>query len=76
MEQERARQRPAEWITAQEFADELKVPLETVYTWNSNGTAPRRARFGKHVRYNRRDIDAWVAERYGSDEDSARNGRS
>ena len=46
-----------EWL-----AKYLGVPLATVYRMNSNGTGPRRIRVGKHVRYRRADVDAWLDE--------------
>lgn len=50
-------------ITAQQLADELGVSLRTIYWWNQTGTAPKRIRVGVHVRYRRRDVDAWLEKR-------------
>jgi excisionase family DNA binding protein len=47
-------------LTIQELADELQVPVQTVYLWRSLGKGPRGARIGKHVRYRRADVDAWL----------------
>lgn len=41
-------------------ADYLGVPVATVYRWNSLGLGPQRYRVGKHVRYRRADVDAWI----------------
>ena len=56
----------AEWLTPQELADELKVPLDTVYAWRTKNTGPLGVRFGRHVRYTRSDVDAWIREKYSA----------
>jgi excisionase family DNA binding protein len=48
------------WLGIEDLARELGVPLRTVYTWRSKGKGPRGATFGKHVRFRREDVDAWV----------------
>jgi excisionase family DNA binding protein len=56
-----------EWLSAEQLADELGLPVKTIYTWNTQGTGPERHRFGKHVRYRRRDVEQWVTkQRAGS----------
>lgn len=52
----------SEWLSIEQLASELGVPLATVHAWNYKGTAPRRVRVGKHVRYRREDVDRWLAE--------------
>ena len=49
-------------LTPQELAAFLAVPVATVYRWNSEGTGPRRVRVGKHVRFRRADVDAWIEQ--------------
>lgn len=44
-----------EWL-----AEHLGIPLATVYAMNHRGTGPRRIKVGKHVRYRRSDVDAWL----------------
>lgn len=46
-------------LTTEELAERYQVPLATIYTWNSQGTGPRRIRVGKHVRYRMADILEW-----------------
>ncbi|MEP7022622.1 MAG: helix-turn-helix domain-containing protein [Actinomycetota bacterium] len=53
----------SEWVTPQELADELKIPVNTIYGWHAKGTAPRGVRIGKHIRYRRRDVAAWLEQR-------------
>ena len=43
-----------------QLADYLGVSLATIYQWNHKGSGPRRIRVGRHVRYRRRDVDAWL----------------
>ncbi|MCF6507381.1 helix-turn-helix domain-containing protein [Blastococcus sp. MG754426] len=47
-------------LSAQELADFLGVPLGTLYQWRTKGSGPRGMRVGKHVRYRRTDVDAWL----------------
>lgn len=61
-----AKQAVDEWVTPQELAAELKVPLDSIYVWNSKGTGPAYSRFGRHVRYTRRDIRTWLTGRYAA----------
>jgi predicted DNA-binding transcriptional regulator AlpA len=52
---------PRDWMSPQDLADWLDVPVKSVYVWNSTGTGPRATRVGKHVRYSRQSIAAWLA---------------
>ena len=47
-------------MTVQDVAAHLGVPVATVYAWNSRGLGPERYRVGKHVRYRRADVEAWI----------------
>ena len=51
------------WVSIVDLADELDVPVATVYQWRSKGHGPRGDKFGRHVRFRRSDVDAWVAGR-------------
>jgi excisionase family DNA binding protein len=50
------------WVGPEQLAEELGVPLRTIYAWRSTGKGPRAARFGKHLRFARADIDAWTEQ--------------
>lgn len=52
-----------EVLTAIQAAEYLQVPAETLRRWRSLGTGPRYAKVGKHVRYRRSALDAWLQER-------------
>lgn len=43
-----------------DLAEYLKVPIKTIYNWRSDGSGPRGIRVGRHVRFRRTDIEAWL----------------
>ena len=51
------------FISPEELAELLHVPLGSVYRWRSSGGGPRAAKVGRHVRYRMADIQAWLEER-------------
>ena len=51
--------------TVQDLAEYLGVPVNTVYKWRTTGDGPRGLRVGRHVRYRREDVLAWVAAQVG-----------
>lgn len=51
----------AEWLTTEELAELLRVPVPTVRVWRHNGSGPEGVRFGRHVRYRRSTVGAWIA---------------
>lgn len=52
-----------ELLTLKEVAELLDVSTNTIYYWRWQGTGPKGHKVGKHVRYRRSDIDAWLDER-------------
>jgi excisionase family DNA binding protein len=48
-----------QWMTLAEIADELQVPLNTVYRWSS-ARLFRSVRVGRHVRVRRDWFEEWV----------------
>lgn len=50
-------------LTPSQLAAYLGVPLATVYQWRSVGTGPQGFRVGRHTRYRREDIEAWIEAR-------------
>lgn len=54
----------AELIGIAELAKELGVPPKTIYGWRTRGVGPRGIKIGKHVRFKRADVDAWLASCY------------
>ncbi len=51
-----------DWIGIEQLAEEIGVPVRTIYAWRSKGKGPRGATFGKHVRFKREDVDAWAEQ--------------
>ena len=49
-----------EWSGVTDLASWLNVPEATVYAWNHRGTGPTTYRIGRHVRYRRDDVLAWL----------------
>ncbi len=52
-----------EWLTPQELAAWLGIPVQTVYAWRYRRSGPRGYRVGKHVRFRRRDVERWLEQR-------------
>ena len=47
-------------MTTEEVSDYLRIPVPTLWQWRSRGLGPRAAKVGRHLRYRRRDVDAWL----------------
>jgi len=60
---ERVPNEEREWLSIEDFARELGVPIATVYAWRHKGTGPRGIKVGRHVRYRRRDVERWLESR-------------
>jgi excisionase family DNA binding protein len=51
-----------EWVSPAELADEIRRPVQTVYAWQHKGTGPKAYRLGRHLRYRRSDLEAWLEQ--------------
>ena len=47
-------------MTLDEVAAYTQLPKNTLYKMRSQGHGPRAARLGKHLRYRKADVDAWI----------------
>lgn len=47
-------------LSVQELAEYLGVPVTTIYTWRHRSQGPPGLRVGRHLRYRRRDVEAWI----------------
>ncbi len=47
-------------LTTAQVADFLQVPVSTIHQWRYRGEGPRAARVGRHLRFRRADVDAWL----------------
>lgn len=50
-----------EMLTERQLADELHLPHRTLTQWRYLNRGPAFVRAGRHVRYRRSDVDAWLA---------------
>jgi excisionase family DNA binding protein len=54
--------------TTEEVATELNIPKRTLGQWAYKGQGPAYLKIGRHRRYRREDVDAWLkAQRRGGD---------
>lgn len=60
-----------QYISPEDLAQMLNVPVGTVYQWRTRGVGPAGFRVGKHVRYRREDVERWIAEQMAADPRSA-----
>ncbi len=49
-----------DFFSPQGLADYLGVPVATVYRWRHRHEGPRGLRVGRHVRFRRADVEAWL----------------
>lgn len=47
-------------MSAEDLADFLGVPLNTVYVWNHRRRGPRAHKVGRHLRYRWAEVEAWL----------------
>jgi hypothetical protein len=47
------------WYTFEGIAEELAIPLKTIYFYHERGDGPRVHKFGKHLRVLDEDFLAW-----------------
>ena len=52
---------PDPLLSINEVAEWLGVPVTTLYQWRTRGKGPAGIRIGRHVRYDRADVEAWLA---------------
>ena len=48
-------------MTITDLATLLGVPVDTLYGWRHRGIGPAGYRIGRHVRYRRTTVEAWLA---------------
>lgn len=60
-------------LSPQQVAEYLGIPVATLYQWRYRREGPPGFRVGRHVRYRRSDVDAWI-ERQLEDSNPARVG--
>ncbi|MEX0504548.1 helix-turn-helix domain-containing protein [Alphaproteobacteria bacterium LSUCC0719] len=53
------------YLTADELARWLAVPIATLSYWRTTRQGPPFCRIGKHVRYRLSDVEAWLQDKRG-----------
>jgi excisionase family DNA binding protein len=48
-------------LSLTDLAEFLSVPVTTLYQWRHRGEGPPGYRIGRHVRYRRAEVEAWLA---------------
>lgn len=51
-----------ELLDVQDVSAITKIPVRTLRLWRHEGRGPRAFRIGKHLRYRRQDVAAWIDE--------------
>ena len=51
-----------EWFTVNELAEWLQVSPNTVYKWRCTNTGPVGHCIGRHLRFRREDVEAWMEQ--------------
>ena len=54
-------------VTTQQLASYLQIPVGSIHRWRYRGTGPRAIRVGRHLRFRREDVDAWLDEQASRD---------
>jgi excisionase family DNA binding protein len=49
-------------MTTREVSEYLRVPVSTLYRWRYVGTGPPSIKVGRHKRYRREAVTAWLKE--------------
>ena len=62
---------PRNLLTPERLADEVGVPPRTVAQWRYFNRGPAYIKVGRHIRYRREDVDAWLTEQRRGGTDAA-----
>jgi excisionase family DNA binding protein len=54
-----------ELLTIKQAAAHLNVPVATLRWWRAEGTGPPAVKLGRHLRYDKEEVDRWVAKQKG-----------
>ncbi len=49
-------------LTTDQVAQYLQVPVATLHQWRYRGEGPKAAKVGRHLRWRRADVDAWLEQ--------------
>ena len=51
-------------LSIDEVADYIGIPKSSLYRWRVSGGGPRAMKVGKHLRFRRSDLEAWLNAQY------------
>ncbi|NIA03350.1 MAG: helix-turn-helix domain-containing protein [Nitrospirae bacterium] len=54
-------------LTVEDLADDLGVPVATIYAWRYRRQGPPGFQVGRRLRFRRGDIDRWISDRLTPD---------
>ena len=49
-------------VSLTDLSEMLDIPVHTLYRWRYKGDGPVGYRVGRHVRYRREAVDAWLEQ--------------
>ncbi len=49
-------------LTTSQVATYLQVPIATLHQWRYRGEGPKAAKVGRHLRWRKADVDAWLEQ--------------
>ena len=52
-----------DYLSVDELAQYLQLSRETIYHWRLEGVGPKATKLGKHLRYSRENVAAWLKDR-------------
>ncbi|OXM56403.1 hypothetical protein CFP71_13320 [Amycolatopsis thailandensis] len=52
--------KPDSLWSPEHLSDYLRIPVKTLARWRRRGTGPPFTRMGRHVRYQRGEVDTWL----------------
>jgi len=51
-----------DFFSPETLAEYLGIPVGTIYSWRYKGTGPRAMKVGKHLRYSKSSVEAWLQQ--------------
>lgn len=49
-------------LSPDDLAALIQVPVKTLYNWRWEGKGPKAIKLGKHLRFRRADVEAWLEQ--------------
>lgn len=52
-------------MSPDEVAEYLNISIDTIYAWRYRLSGPPCMKVGRHLRFHKAEVDAWLAKQYG-----------